>query len=326
MRHIQTFSLFESVQILTQDQKEFLDKCTIGTWSLNPSTGLVDVEGDFDCSRYDLKDFLGVRFGKVWGKFDCDSNYIKSLEGAPQTVRGGFSCSYNNLTYLEGAPQTVGGDFTCHGNKLTSLAGAPQTVGGRFSCSYNSLTSLEGAPKTVGGNFDCRNNSLTSLSGAPQTIGGDFECSTNNLKSLEGAPEIVGKDFYCANNRLKSLTGAPETVGKNFYCHDNNLSSLVGAPQTIGGDFDSDHLKISEGKWSIETLIEIFLTGTPKQKQLIEPLVDPKVLQQQIDQNPEGMLVKLKGYLKHPHLQGLKWPERLDQEKGLLSGLADIGL
>jgi len=76
----------------------------------------------------------------------------------------------------------------------------------------------------------------------------------------------------------------------------------------------------------MDTLIKIFLDGTAKRQQLVAPLVDPKVLQQQIDENPEGMLVKLKGYLKHPHFQNLKWPDRLEQEKDLLSNLGDIGL
>ena len=49
-------------------------------------------------------------------------------------------------------------------------------------------------------------------------------------------------------------------------------------------------------------------------------------LQQQIDENPEGMLVKLKGLLKNPHFQGLKWPKNLEREKELLSDLSDIGL
>jgi hypothetical protein len=73
-------------------------------------------------------------------------------------------------------------------------------------------------------------------------------------------------------------------------------------------------------------LIEIFLTGTPEEKRIVSPLVDPRVIQQQIDENPEGMLVKLKGHLKHPQFQGLKWPERLEQEKDLLSDLGDVGL
>lgn len=243
MRHIKTFSLFESVQILTQEQKNFLDKYTKGgPWSLNPSTGLVDVDGNFDCAREGLNDLLGIRFGKAFWNFYCNGN---------------------NLTSLAGAPQTVGGDFYCGGNMLTSLAGAPETVGGAFDCDNNKLTSLEGAPETVGGEFSC---------------------------------------------------------------YDNRLTSLAGAPKTIRGKFFSDGLSMQKGTWSMDTLIKIFLHGTPNQQQLVATLVDLKVLQQQIDENPEGMLVKLKGVLKHPQFQGLKWPSHLDQEKDLLSDLGDVGL
>ena len=243
MRHIKTFSLFESVQILTQEQKNFLDKYTKGgSWSLNPSTGLVDLQGNFDCAREGLNDLLGIRFGRAFWNFYCNGN---------------------NLTSLEGAPQIVNGAFYCSGNMLTSLTGAPQTVGGEFGCTDNKLTSLEGAPETVGGEFSCYNNRLTSL---------------------------------------------------------------AGAPKTIRGEFSSDGLSMQKGTWSMDTLIGIFLDGTPNQQQLVAPLVDPKVIQQQIDENPEGMLIKLKGVLKHPHFRGLKWPERLEQEKGLLSDLVDVGL
>ena len=285
MRHLQTYRLFESAQTLTQDQKDFLNKYTKGgSWSLNPSTGLVDVDGDFYCSREGLNDLLGIRFGKAFWNFYCNGNNLTSLEGAPQTVGGDFYCSDNSLQTLEGAPQTVGGDFSCNKNKLTTIEGAPQIVNGAFYCSGNMLTSLTGAPQTVGGEFGCTDNKLTSLEGAPETVGGDFSC------------------------------------------YNNRLTSLAGAPETVKGGFSSDSLKIPKGKWSMDTLIGIFLTGTPQQKQLVAPLVDPKVIQQQIDENPEGMLIKLKGYLKHPHFQGLKWPERLDQEKDLLSDLGDVGL
>jgi hypothetical protein len=146
------------------------------------------------------------------------------------------------------------------------------------------------------------------------------------LTSLTGAPQTVGGEFGCTDNKLTSLEGAPQTVGGDFSCYNNRLTSLAGAPETVKGGFSSDSLKIPRGKWSMDTLIGIFLTGTPQQKQLVAPLVDPKVIQQQIDENPEGMLIKLKGYLKHPHFQGLKWPRHLDQEKDLLSDLGDVGL
>ena len=221
MRHLQTYRLFESTQDLTPDQQKFLDKGTRGIWSINPLTGLVDIQGDFRCSRQGIKNLHGIRFGSV---------------------------------------------------------------------------------------------------------SGDFECSNNELTSLEGAPQTVGRDFECGYTQLTSLEGAPQTIGEDFYCHGNELTSLKGAPQILGGTFYSSYLDIPEGKWGLETFIDLSEKGNPREKQLVAPLVDPKVLQQQIDQNPEGMLVKLKGLLKHPHLQGLRWPENLVGEVDLLSDLSDIGL
>jgi len=171
----------EEIQLIV-----FLEKCTIGKWTINKKTGLVDIEGNFDCAKKKLKDFKGVRFGVVTGDFNCDDN---------------------KLTSLEGAPQEVGGSFRCHNNKLTSLVGAPQEVEGYFDCSYNMLTSLEGAPQEVEGGFYCYNNNLTSLKGAPQKVEGDFNCAQNfKLTSLEGAPQKVGGDFNCYAIYIKSPT------------------------------------------------------------------------------------------------------------------------
>ena len=284
MKHLQTYRVFETAQTLTDEQKKFLDKNARGTWSLNPATGKVDVDGDFRCGDQDLRDFKGISFGSVSKNFDC---------------------SYNSLQTLAGAPETVGGSFSCYNNSLRTLEGAPRTVGGSFECFNNSLQTLGGAPKTVGRSFDCFNNSLRTLEGAPRTVKGSFDCSYNSLQSLKGAPKSVGRSFDCSNNDLLTLEGAPETVGRKFY---------------------SDDIKIPEGEWSQETLIQIFETGAPKQRQMVAPLIDPKVLQKMIDKDPEKMLMKLKDYLKDPHFKDLKWPKHLDQEKDLLSDLSDVGL
>ena len=144
MKYISEYGqLFENTQDLTQEQKDWLDKCSSGTWrtwNVNPQTGLVDVDWNFDCSKQDLTDFKGVRFGKVRGSFYCNHNELTTLEGAPQTVKGYFRCDWNQLTTLEGAPQTVKGSFYCNHNELTTLEGAPQTVGGNFIC-YNNPVS-----------------------------------------------------------------------------------------------------------------------------------------------------------------------------------------
>jgi len=150
---------------INKEQIKFLNKYTRGTWTLNEKTGLVDIEGNFDCDDEKLTNFKGVKFGVVTGYFSCSDNSLTSLVGAPQEVGEGFYCSDNNLTSLEGAPQKVGEGFYCSDNNLTSLEGAPQEVGGNFYCRYNKLTSLVGAPQKVGGHFNCERNMLTNLQG-----------------------------------------------------------------------------------------------------------------------------------------------------------------
>jgi hypothetical protein len=204
MRHVKLFEAF-STQSLTEEQIEWLDRCTSGSWKLNQSTGIIDVDGNFNCYQQDLTDFKGVRFGHVNGCFYCDRNRLTSLEGAPQTVNESFYCYNNDLTSLEGAPQTVNWDFYCDNNQITSLVGAPQTVNGNFYCNGNLLTSLLGAPQTVNGNFYCNGNLLTSLEGAPQTVGWGFYCDNNQLTSLVGAPQTVSH-FYCSDNPASKKT------------------------------------------------------------------------------------------------------------------------
>ena len=143
MSHILSFALFEARRAwgnLTPKQAEWLDRHVDGTWQLNPSTGLVDVDGDFDCEDQDLSDLKGVRFGVVKGDFYCQENHLTSLVGAPREVGSIFSCDDNELTSLEGAPQEVKGYFSCEHNQLTSLVGAPREVGGSFNCGDNPVS------------------------------------------------------------------------------------------------------------------------------------------------------------------------------------------
>jgi hypothetical protein len=274
MKYLQSFSLFESRTpgTLTQEQESLLNRCTRGTWAVNPATGLVDVQGSFDCSNQRLKSLYGIRFG---------------------TVEGDFYCYNNQLTTLEGAPQTVEGNFYCFSNELTSLEGAPQTVKGGFSCSSNQLTSLEGAPRTVEGTFSCYNNQLTSLEGAPQTVEGNFYCFGNQLTSLEGAPQTVEGNFYCFGNQLTSLVGAPQTVEGIFSCSGNKLTTLEGAPQTVEGEFFCDAFDLEPGKWNLAGWLEVLRTGSPEARKLIKTIIGADYWNSEISSNPVGTLLRL---------------------------------
>jgi hypothetical protein len=307
-RRILSFALFESKTGLTRDQERFLNKCTKGTWTYNPATGLVDVDGSFDCSEQNLKDFQGVKFGKVGGSFYCSNNNLTSLEGAPQEVRGYFSCRDNKLTTLEGAPQVVSETFNCDNNKLTSLAGAPQVVGWNYYCS---------------------NNNLTSLAGAPQKVRGWFSCHKNNLTSLEGAPQKVGGEFWCSVNLLTSLKGAPQEVGGDFNCKDNNLTSLEGAPQEVGGDFECDAFQLEEGEWNLKGWLKVMQEGSPKAQKLILILLPAEELNKEIARDPAGIIMKLKKIWNDENFKEtrskLVWPKGFGEEADLVGDLDDVG-
>ena len=190
MKHVKSFALFESQEALTPRQVKFLDENTrgswrlnpgknpgsFGSWRLNPTTGLVDIDGSFSClTGAELKDLLGIQFGKVSGDFNCSYNKLTTLEGAPQEVGGSFFCNNNQLTSLKGAPQKVEVDFWCYSNELTSLEGAPQEVGGNFKCHNKELTSLKGAPLEVGEYFY-----LVPRDGFRWTTKGKLEYMTKN--------------------------------------------------------------------------------------------------------------------------------------------------
>ena len=99
MKNIKRYKeLFESQTELTPEQMEWLDKFTRGTWTLNPQTGLVDVDGGFYCNSQNLTDFKGVRFGVVAGSFWCYNNKLTSLKDAPQKVGGSFNCFSNPVS------------------------------------------------------------------------------------------------------------------------------------------------------------------------------------------------------------------------------------
>ena len=365
-RRILTFSLFEAARTagLTQEQKAFLKRYTSGTWKYNPATGLVDVDGDFNCDDLGLSDFKEVRFGVVGGSFYCNNNQLTSLEGAPRKVGEYFYCEHNQLTSLKGAPQKVGQVFSCGDNRLTTLEGAPQKVGGGFfgggfNCNDNNLTTLEGGPQEVGGHFYCEHNQLTSLEGAPQKVGGGFHCGDNSLTTLEGAPQVVGGRFDCSNNNLTSLKGAPQKVGWIFDCGNNQLTSLEGGPGKIGGYLYCGCGDNPVSEETIKRIFDIVLVNDSKSyttsyMEAVETIWDeipvedqallyrpefewvgfkgflpPEALNQEIQKDPAGMAITLKEvwndkWFKETRDQ-LVWPKGYEKEAHLLGDLDDVG-
>lgn len=146
-----------------------------GTYTIDPNTGQVSVDGGVQC------------------KFP---HHISELPVHFSVVNGIFNCSRMGLRTLKGSPHWVAGSFDCANNYLTDLTHSPVRVGGSYFCSYNTLTSLQGAPAQVARSFFCDHNQLEDLTGAPTQVNTVFDCSGNySLRNLHSAPEHVGQTF-----------------------------------------------------------------------------------------------------------------------------------
>ena len=202
-------------------------------------------------------------------------------------------------------------------------------MGGWFRCKLNELTSLKGAPQEVGGDFNCKENKLTSLEGAPQEVGGDLDCSENNLTSLKGAPQEVGGSFDCWGNNLTSLDGAPQEVSGYFDCYRNNLTSLEGAPQEVGGYFGCNAFKLEKGQWNPKGWLKVLKEGNLEAQKLIATLLAPEVLNKEIQQDPAGMIMKLKEVWNDEVFKEIRsklvWPKGHEEEADLVGDLDDVG-
>ena len=106
---------YESYNLNDLDLGRFSEKIDKRFLTQN-SDGTYDYNSFLNFNYMDLKSLteIPIKFRKVDGNFDCFSNQLTSLEGAPLEVMGGFWCSLNKLTSLQGAPSTVGGPFMCN--------------------------------------------------------------------------------------------------------------------------------------------------------------------------------------------------------------------
>ena len=124
--------IFESQFPTSKEEVEAVLKLyKIKNYTINDNL-TVDVDGDVGIYNSHLRS-LPVKFGNVDGHFDCASNELTSLEGAPIAVGGSFYCNDNHLTSLIGAPREVGGDFYCSYNRLSSLDGIGNVGGEIYS-------------------------------------------------------------------------------------------------------------------------------------------------------------------------------------------------
>lgn len=229
-------------EFVTRFIRQSLDQRNLPPYEYDEKTGLVNINGHFNCNHKKLTSLRGIKFGIIRGNFSAHNNKFTNMEGFPVEVHGNFDVANNHIRSLIGAPKIVKGDFEIGFNKIESLEGCPSSIGGDFICTGNELTSLEFGPKKVKGVYFCSQNQITSLKGVPDKIKGSFDCSHNELETLEFCPSFIGGDFNCRSNNLKSLVGGPKEVKGEYDFTDNQVESFVGLCK-----IDKDSRVIAEG-------------------------------------------------------------------------------
>lgn len=100
-------------------------------WTINEKLE-VDVPGNtkLQTSFFPNGEFP-FQFGTIGGWFDCSNASLKSLIGAPHTVKGDFDCVNNKLSSLNGSPKFAK-SYDCQKNPITSIGDIETILTGVF--------------------------------------------------------------------------------------------------------------------------------------------------------------------------------------------------
>lgn len=82
--------------------------------------GTVDVNGNVYLAHQKLNK-LPLKFGIIFGRFDCSYNLLENLEGCPNEVYSELNASHNNLNTLFYFPKAVYQDILLDFNKLPKI-------------------------------------------------------------------------------------------------------------------------------------------------------------------------------------------------------------
>lgn len=101
--------------MLTQEQNDWINK-RVPRAKWHSENGVINIDGDFRLSYYEIDNKLPVQFGKITGNFYCHNNSLLSFKGFPSEIGGNCWLHYNRFTSLDGIPQNVGGTFCYFSN------------------------------------------------------------------------------------------------------------------------------------------------------------------------------------------------------------------
>ena len=204
-------------------------------YKLDKETGLVDVYGDFDEGYYTtpaegVKNFMGIKFGKIYGHFRVNSEKHlpeKNLSGFPVEIDNYFELTDNgSIKSLEGFPDVKGAKIIITGTSVYDFSPV-----GKIDLTNKYL--------------DLRRNGIKSLT---------------QIKFQDGIKEL--KELNISANPIKDLKGCPEKIQK-LYADYTSIEDLNEGPkESLFISITSVILKDISGLLKIKNLSDFWFAST----------------------------------------------------------------
>ncbi|MFM1794582.1 MAG: hypothetical protein RL642_967, partial [Bacteroidota bacterium] len=167
---------------------------------------------------------------------------LENLNGCPEIAFGELNIqTCPNLKSLVGAPDTVRNLKIVDTSSLKNLIGCPQNILWDFEIEYTSLESLEGAPSMVGTSVNIVNNTrIKTIGNGFKYVGGSFEIgNAPQLTSLDGFPSFVGKNINLWSlKKIENLDALPSKIG--------GTTSVIDVPSDAYKQLNSLNIKIQD--------------------------------------------------------------------------------
>lgn len=333
MKHIKNFRLFESAS-LNEEQTQFLNRNFGDKWSMNPSTGLIDVDYDrykpYLRFKFDHSTPKGIRYGVFKGEFEFDNELTPvDLAGLPREVTRNFTLlCFEDIDSLKGLPEIVDGNLFIRGYNPLS----PRTC---------SVGSLEGLPKKIGGSFIFAGDKLDSLQGFHTNIVDEVKILINRSQSF-GFSVVKDKAYllsawYWVNLMFRKYVLTDTGINSMSLEEANELTKLFSTLYTLD-DFERESEKNPQEnpyfglrdfpKYLNYFITKIFTKMNKKEKEYFLPFILDN-LTILIEKDPEGMVMKLRGVWNDPEFADIKKkiaiPSRYEAEMDTLGDLSDLG-
>jgi hypothetical protein len=167
---------------------------------------------------------------------------LENLNGCPEIAFGELNIqTCPNLKSLVGAPDTVRTLKIVDTSSLKNLIGCPQNILWDFEIEYTSIESLEGAPSMVGASVNIVNNTrIKTIGDGFKYVGGSFEIgNAPSLISLDGFPSFVGRSISLWSlKKIENLDALPSKIGGTI--------NVVDMPSDVYKKLDSLKIKIQD--------------------------------------------------------------------------------